>query len=292
MIADLFKSILDTFADPAVEMWLKGFLALVLLLLSGFAWMVLKRLLSVLVKPWRWYQERQAWRAVADREGWVTAATRKFSALHDGQPWRMRGHVQGAWISDDDNESSPPTQAQWQMKDAAWSGRVVVIPRALDEAAQKRAAESSGAGDAANLVLAAAGIVGVLTGQSWGSAALGWAGSSEADESIAIGLDVVQIGSAGFQSGYVVRTDNPDVAHRMFTPDVESMLDALRNGADPENAFMAELANGRFSMRYLGNFSNAERAAQFCKLGLAVTRGVSVNPVEPDQGTVNAGDAS
>ncbi len=275
MIADLFNSILDTFADPAVEIWLKGFLALVLLLLSGFAWMVLKRLLALVGKPWRWYQERQAWRAVADREGWVTAATRKFSAMHDGQPWRMRAHVQGAWISDGDNESSPPTQAQWQMKDGAWSGRVVVIPKALDEAAQKRAAESSGAGDAANLVLAAAGIVGVLTGQSWGSAALGWASGSETDQSIASGLEAVPVGSANFQSGYVVRTDSAEVASRMVTADAEAILDALRDSTDPDNAFMLELANGRFSMRHLGNFSNADRAAQFCKLGLAMTRGIT-----------------
>lgn len=275
MLADMLKAMLDFFADPNTEMWMKGLAALTLLLLSGFVWMLLKRFLPVLGTPLRWYRERKAWQAVAVREGWLTAVTRKFSGNRDGQPWRMRAHLQGAWISEEGDEASPPTQAQWQMKDGAWSGRVVILPKALDEAAQQRAAAASGAGGAANVALAAAGIVGVLTGQSWGSAALGWAGSSVADASAASGLAAVPAGSSAFQADYVVRTDSADLAQRMITPEAEAMLTGLRNAADPANAFMVDMIHNKFSMRHLGDFRDAERAAQFCKLGLALTRGVA-----------------
>lgn len=263
------------FTDPNTEMWMKGLAALMLLLLSGFGWMLLKRFIPVLGKPLRWYRERQAWQAVAAREGWMTAVTRKFSGNRDGQPWRMRAHLQDAWITEED-ESPPPTQAQWQMKDGAWSGRVVVIPKAVDEvaqtAAQARAAASSG-GDAANVALAAAGIVGLLAGQSWGSAALGWATDRTADDAGASGLSPVAVGSSRFQDGYVVRTDSPALARGMITPEAEAMLTALHRDTDPANAFMVEMNHNKFSMRYLGDFSEAERAANFCKLGLALTRG-------------------
>lgn len=274
MFADMFKSTLAFFADPNTEMWMKGLAALMLLLLTGFAWTLLRRFVPVLGKPLRWYRERQAWQGVAAREGWVTAVTRKFSGNRDGQPWRMRAHLQDAWITEED-ESPPPTQAQWQMKDGAWSGRLVVVPKAVDDAAQARAKADSGAADAANIALAAAGIVGVLAGQSWGSAALGWAGGSAEDAAAASRLAAVPVGSAAFQDGYVVRSDNPQLAKKMITPEAESILTALRHDADPANAFMVEMNENKFSMRHLGDFSDAERAAQFCKLGLALTRGIS-----------------
>ncbi|MBL8518755.1 MAG: hypothetical protein JNM76_17455 [Betaproteobacteria bacterium] len=275
MLADMFKSALVFFADPNTEMWMKGLVALMLLLLTGFAWMLLRRLVPALGKPLRWYRERQAWQAVAAREGWVTAVTRKFSGNREGQPWRMRAHLQDAWITEEE-DSPPPTQAQWQMKDGAWSGRVLIVPRALDEAAQARATAGSGAADAANLALAAAGIVGVLAGQSWGSAALGWASGSTEDAATANQLAAVPVGSAAFQEGYLVRSDSPDLVKNMITPEAESMLAALRDGADPANAFMVEMHHSKFSMRQLGDFSDAERAAQFCKLGLALTRDITV----------------
>jgi len=270
----MFKATLEFFNDPNVEMGMKAGAALMLVLLSGFAWMLLKRFLPALGKPYHWYKERQAWNDVARREQWVTAVTRKFSGLDEGHPWRMRAHVRGAWIADEDDDSSPPTQAQWEMKNGAWSGRVLVIPKALDDAAQKRAAESSGAGDVANLALAAAGIVGVLAGQGWGGAVLDWAGSNTG-ELKSSGLDAVSVGSAGFQSAHVVRTDSPDLARRMITQEAEPLLAQLRDDADPENPFIVELAGGKFSMRHLGDFSNAERAAVFCKLGLAMTSGLA-----------------
>lgn len=273
----MLSATLAFFTDPNTEMWMKGIAALMLLLLSGFGWMLLKRFVPVLGKPLRWYRERQAWQAVAAREGWMTAVTRKFSGNRDGQPWRMRAHLQDAWITEED-ESPPPTQAQWQMKDGAWSGRVVVIPKAVDEvaqtAAQARAAASSG-GDAANVALAAAGIVGLLAGQSWGSAALGWATDRTADDAGASGLSPVAVGSSRFQDGYVVRTDSPALARGMITPEAEAMLTALHRDTDPANAFMVEMNHNKFSMRYLGDFSEAERAANFCKLGLALTRGLA-----------------
>lgn len=273
MFADMFKSTLAFFGDPNTEMWMKGLAALVLLLFTGFAWMLLRRFVPVLGKPLRWYRERQAWQAVAAREGWITAVTRKFSAQRDGQPWRMRAHLQGAWITEEDDGSSPPTQAQWQMKDGAWSGRAVIIPKALDEAEQKRAAAASGAGDAASVALTAAGIVGMLAGQSWGSAALGWAGGISAD-SAAGGLAAVPVGSADFQAAYVVRADSAELAQRIVTKQAEALLTGLRDAADPDNAFMVDMAQNKFSMRYLGDFSDAERAARFCKLGLEMTAGL------------------
>ncbi|MDX2219841.1 MAG: hypothetical protein SF172_12535 [Burkholderiales bacterium] len=274
----MFRSTLVFFSDPGTEMWMKGLAALVLLLLTGFGWMLLKRFVPLLGRPLRWYRERKAWQAVAAREGWMTAVTRKFSGNRDGQPWRMRAHLQGAWISDEGDEASPPTQAQWQMKDGAWSGRLIILPRPLDEARQQRATAASGAADVANVAnvaLAAAGIVGVLAGQAWGGAAMGWASSSESDASITEGLDAIAVGSASFQNRHVVRTDSAELAHRIITPDVEARLDALRRDADPAHAFMVEMIDNRFSMRHLGDFSDAARAAEFCKLGLDLTRGIA-----------------
>lgn len=274
MIADMLRSTQAFFADPGTDMWMKGLAALMLLLLTGFGWMLLKRFVPVLGKPLRWYRERQAWQAVAAREGWISAVTRKFSGNRDGQPWRMRAHLQGAWITDEDGES-PPTQAQWQMKDGAWSGRLIVLPRPLEEARQQRVAATSGVGDVANVALAAAGIAGVLTGQEWGGAALGWASGSESDAFVTSGLDAVSVGSPTFQNRFVVRTDSVELAHRIITPEVETRLGALRQEDDPANAFMVEMIDNRFSMRHLGDFSDAERAAEFCKLGLDMTRGIA-----------------
>jgi hypothetical protein len=273
LIADMLRSTQAFFSDPGTDMWMKGLAALMLLLFTGFGWMLLKRFVPVLGTPLRWYRERQAWQAVAAREGWMTAVTRKFSGNRDGQPWRMRAHLQGAWITDEDGES-PPTQAQWQMQDGAWSGRAVVLPKPLDEAAQERLAADSGAADAAGVALAAAGIVGVLTGQSWGGAALEWAGGFAADEVTAIRLPAVPAGSAAFQASYVVRSDSPELARGIITPEAEALLAAVRQDADPDQAFMVEMNQNKFAMRHLGDFSAAERAALFCRLGLEMTRGI------------------
>ena len=42
---------------------------------------------------------------------------------------------------------------------------------------------------------------------------------------------------------------------------ISSSAIALRHDADPANAFMVEMIENKFSMRHLGDFSDAERAA-------------------------------
>lgn len=272
MLADLFRSIAATFTNPAEELWYKVFMAVVLLLFAGLGWMLLRRGLRLAWTPFEWWRERRAWSTVAATAGWTTPATRKFAGKQDGRDWRMRTHVQGAWISDVDAnvEGNPASQAQWRMRNLTAPGHLVLMHRSVDDELCKQAQASAGMGEAADVALAAAGLAGLLLGQAWAGGALNLSGSFGSDAGKGPSLAVVSAGSEEFRKRFVVRSDNAELARHLITPDVEAMISAMHDEADPANPFSAQYAEGTLTLCHLGNFSQAVRAERLCRLGLAM----------------------
>lgn len=273
MLADAYHALAGTFADPNLGTGVKLFMLVAILAFAGFAWMVGKRLWGLVCTPWWWWQERQAWKALAAKAGWSSLSTRKYSGEQSGHPWRLRVHVQGAWISDSDanTQGSIPSQAQWRMRNLPWSGRVLVLPRAQDEAlCQKASASQEGGG--ADVALAAAGLAGLILGQGWTASALDMAGGLSGAPAEGPGMERVEAGSESFRKQYVVRSDAPRLASGIISAEVESLLGRLSDPADPPNAFSVRYADGNLTLSHLGLFGDAQRAARLGELGLAMAR--------------------
>lgn len=262
------------FTNPETELWIKvvyAFITLFFISVAGLVFLLVLQILQMVLAPLRYFWIRRDWHALAAKEGWENKDNRQLSGQCGNHLWQMIAMRKIDGLFDPIKHHND--EAIWEMRnfdEKLRFAQVYIMPRKTYQLHKD------------------AGWLFTLKWM-WGIAI--WIASTVnvffnkgkfvklrtegARDWFVVDLPPVQVGSAAFQSEYVVVTHQAELAAQLINHETEAMLFGLMGKSIKPEHFAAMLEGGQFSMRCLGNLAEAELAGRFCHLGLAMTARLS-----------------
>jgi hypothetical protein len=274
-VNDIVETLLHFFADTATSTSSKATLAALGVLAVCVLALLLSNALQMSFAPRQKVKSRREWRALAAKSGWASEYTRQLSGKRGANAWRMAVLRTGEGFFD--RSRRQPNQAIWQMRKLNHGDRLFIVPQGEYQARKRTETVDTTDSDQLDLKHFAGALAGLATRETWAGAAVGWsvAGDQHADW-VNEDLPTIHVGSEWFQARYVVLADRAALAVDMINEKSEALLSkVLTDASIKPDQFMAVLVEGQFSMRCVGNLTQASVAGRFCQLGLALTARLS-----------------
>jgi len=274
-VNETLEPLLQFFADATASTYSKALLATLVVLVVCVVALLLSNALQMSFAPRQKLRSRREWRALAAKSGWRSDYTRQLSGKRGANAWRMAVLRTGEGFFD--RSQRQPNQGIWQMRRLNQDDRLFIVPQGEYQARKRTETVDTTERDQHELKQFAGALAGLATRETWAGAAVGWsvAGDHHADW-VNEDLPTIHVGSEWFQARYVVLASRAALAVGLINEKTEALLSkVLADASIKPDQFMVVLVEGQFSMRCIGNFSQASIAGRFCQLGLALTARLS-----------------